>query len=150
MAFVALDFTEIDDRGLSCHTSCGAEMFIKSLPQFIGSGQIQLVFVMKCILNFDYREHSQIYNSAFKTYFPTIYGDHGLLYQNRGNFIAAVGRKDEESLVKKFEDTFTKQAKPINDEYLTYKFVYNFAGTSIDDSAVQTFPPNDSYTMYLK
>lgn len=149
VVFVALDFTEIDDHGLYCPSSCGTEMFIKSLPQFIGNGQIQLVFVMKCILNFDNRPQSQIYNSAFQNYFHTIFHNSGLLYSNRGNFIAAVGRKDEESLVKKFEDTFNKQAKPVNDEYVIQKFVYNFTGSSIDNSAVQTFPPNDSYTMYL-
>ena len=120
------------------------------MEEFIGSGQIQLVFVLKCILNFDRSDDSQSYNAAFKTYFKEIYERQGFIYSNQGNFLAAVGRNDEADLLTRFKAEFNKQAPAINDEYVVNKFQYNFTGSSIDNRMVQTFPPNDSYTMYLK
>jgi len=132
IVFVAFDRSETFDvqQGHAvCNKSCGSKAFINDINVLIGSGSVKIAIIMDCISNFNLDSESQkIYPQPIKDYFNEFYTWQGSLYQNKGNYLAAVGREDEKDIVTKYVELFDDVTKTTYDQYRVVDFTWNFKG----------------------
>jgi len=130
--FVAFDRSETFDvqQGHAvCNKSCGSKAFINDINVLIGSGSVKIAIIMDCISNFNLDTETQkIYPQPIKDYFNEFYTWQGNLYQNKGNYLAAVGREDEKDIVTKYVELFEDVKKTTYDQYRVVDFTWNFKG----------------------
>ena len=140
--FVAFDRSETFDvqQGHAvCNQSCGSKAFINDINGLIGSGSVKIAIIMDCISNFNDNSDSQkIYTQPIKDYFNQFYRMQGLIYSNKGNYLAAVGREDEKDIVDKYVEMF--EDGRTYDQYQVADFTWNFKGkpTGINLTNVET------------
>lgn len=154
--FVAFDRSETFDvqqgHGV-CNKSCGSRAFINDLSVLIGSGSVKVAIIMDCISNFNNEDNSQkIYEQPIKDYFSHFYTVvQGLIYSNKGSYVAAVGREDEKLIVDKFVELFDDVKKSTYDQYRAVDFTWNFMGkpTGINLTNVETaFEKSDTLSFW--
>ena len=142
--FVAFDRSEtfdVQQGNAVCNKSCGSEAFVADINTVIQQGSIKIAIIMDCISNFNLNENSQkVYEQPIKDYFNDFVGDQGLIYQNKGNYLAAVGREDEQQILAKYVEMFDEVKKTTFDQYNVVNFMWNFMGkpTGINLTNVET------------
>lgn len=144
IVFVAFDRSETFDvqQGHAvCNKSCGSKAFVNDINAVIGSGSVKVAIIMDCISNFNLDSNTQkIYPQPIKDYFAEFYQLQGFIYDNKGNYLATVGREDEKDIVAKYVELFEDQKKTSYDQYHAVDFTWNFKGkpTGINLTNVET------------
>lgn len=141
--FVAFDRSETFDvqQGHAvCNKSCGSKAFVADMNTVIQRDSVKIAIIMDCISNFNQDANSQIYQQPIKDYFSTFVEEQGLIYNNKGNYLAAVGREDEKEILTKYVELFDEVKKTTYDQYSVKDFMWNFMGkpTGINLTNVET------------
>ena len=140
--FVAFDRSETFNVGSGnavCNKSCGSKAFVSDINSVIGSGSVKIAIIMDCISNFNSNSESQkLYPQPIKDYFSQFVNLQGLIYSNKGSYLAAVGREDEKDIKAKYVEYFNNLAT--YDQYRIEDFTWNFKGkpTGVNLTNVET------------
>ena len=117
--FVAFDLEETQPKSgcsgsCSCPDGkCGSSFFVKNLTRHLkntGAG-FQGAFILETILNYDSKNHSQIFPDGLKPFLLQAYTE---ISQNmfRGDFLALIGREaNDRKLLSAISKTFEKNGK---------------------------------------
>ncbi|KAL9979690.1 hypothetical protein ACROYT_G017390 [Oculina patagonica] len=152
--FVAFDRSETFDvqQGHAvCNKSCGSKAFVADFNTVIQRGSVKIAIIMDCISNFNADDNSQIYQQPIKDYFSSFVEDQGLIYTNKGNYLAVVGREDEKEMLTKYVELFEEVKKTTYDQYSVQDFMWNFMGkpTGINLTNVETaFDKSDTLSFW--
>ena len=140
--FVAFDRSEtfnVQQGNAVCNKSCGSKAFIDGISKVLQGGTVKIAIIMDCISNFNLQKDSQKeYRQPVKDYFSTFVEMQGLIYENKGNYLAVIGREDEQdamsNYVKMFEEIKTYS------QYVPVEFMWNFKGkpTGLNLTNVET------------
>ena len=105
----------------------------------IQGGSVKVAIIMDCISNFNLDKNGQkVYEQPVKDYFNTFVEDQGLIYENKGDYLAVVGREDEKDILNKYVDLFD-EVKTYS-QYRAVDFMWNFKGkpTGLNLTNVET------------
>ena len=113
-----------------CNKSCTA--LVSNINTVIPCGSVKTAIIMDCISNFNLDIDSQkVYEQPIKDYFSTFVLDQVDFYFNKGSYLAAVGREDENDLLTKYVDLFDEVKKTTYDQYWVVDFMWNFKGNQL-------------------
>ncbi|XP_027054846.1 uncharacterized protein LOC113681912 [Pocillopora damicornis] len=151
--FVAFDRSEtfnVQQGNAVCNKSCGSKAFVDGISKVLQGGTVKIAIIMDCISNFNLQKDSQReYRQPVKDYFNTFVETQGLIYENKGNYLAVIGREDEQdamsNYVKMFEEVKTYS------QYVPVEFMWNFKGkpTGLNLTNVETaFAKSDTLSFW--